>query len=151
MIALFIPNSCASRQTAQAKIGLTTEAAKDIANIVGRPDPFVKCAVPPVENPLHNLNSCVEKVLDGDGEAILVENNKMLVRAVSRRWPVEIGALKHVSGIHLSLPGACCFLPVLMTMVRLKSTSFEMVIRTSTSRMALSSCAVMQDTPVPFV
>lgn len=89
---LHFPHSFAVGQTAQPKVWLTSETAKDVANVVGRFDSLLESAAPAIKNALHDWETRIENVLNCDTRAILFENKKVFVGGNALGRPVKVGA-----------------------------------------------------------
>ena len=141
-------DSLTIRQTARAKVRLAAQAAEDVPDVVGSRDAFLEDPIPILQNALYNLYSGAEDVLDGDIETVLVEAEKMVIGGDVRGWAIEVGPYQvsvNTSNCKLPPTRASSFdLPVRITITRPKSTKPCTAILTSTSSVALSSCAVMQ-------
>lgn len=129
---------------------MASQAAEYVADVVGRGDALLKGAVPAVEDAPDDLNAGVVEVGYGDVEAVLVCTREMFPVGERRGWAVEVGAYICYVSIWLFISGSVykvdngCLLPVRMAMILPKSTSPSVAARTSTSNVALSSCALIQ-------
>jgi predicted alpha/beta hydrolase len=77
---------------AGAKVGLSAQAAKDVANVVFGRDAGLEGAVPVLEHALDDLDAGVENVVNGYPEAVLVRDAQVVVGADARGRTVKVGA-----------------------------------------------------------
>ena len=85
-------NFLATRNAAQPKVRFSAEGAKNIANIVGRLDSSLVSRIPVGKNALDNLDASIVDVVDGNAEAILVYQPKVLKCRHARWLSVKIGS-----------------------------------------------------------
>lgn len=80
----------AVEDAAKAKVGLSTEGAKDVANVVGRLNASSKGAVPAGENSPDDLDTGQVNVLNRGSEATLVVDQQMVKSGSIRRGTVKV-------------------------------------------------------------
>lgn len=80
----------AVEDAAKTKVGLSTEGAKDVANVVGRLNASSKGAVPAGENSPDDLNTGQVDVLNRGSETTLVVDQQVVKGGSIRRGTVKV-------------------------------------------------------------
>ena len=81
-----------SRYASRSKVRVSAQAAKDVADIVGRDNTFPKATIPILQNLFDDFDPGDVNIVDGDVEPILRPVCQVAECANIWRWPVEVGA-----------------------------------------------------------
>lgn len=85
-------HSLTSRQATETKIRMASKTAKDVANVVVWLDPGLISAVPLLDYATNDGKAGIEKVINGNSEAILVHASQMLEVRELWWWTIKVGA-----------------------------------------------------------
>lgn len=92
----------ATEDAAQTKVGLSTQGAKDVANVVGGLNAGSKGAVPAGEDTLDDFDTSKVNVLHGRSEATLVVDQKVVVGGSVLRRAVKVRGYLCLVSTHMN-------------------------------------------------
>lgn len=79
----------------RAKVGIASQCAEDVANVVGGLDPLSERGVPPTKDAADNFDAGTVDVLDRWLEATLMGVEQVRGRSLARPRAIEVGGGAH--------------------------------------------------------